>query len=226
MNVKERIIETVKEKKDNFNLWDSIKDWVISFAVAAVVYFIILPVFLGSSTPLVVVSSCSEKPFLNIGDIVVVQGVDVANVTAQNVQTELNPEFFSFDGTLKIGDQVFQKNSENDIVVYYANPSGLQIIHRVLVKINDKYLMTMGDNNNVPDQLSMVLMKTGDSSQRVCFGENYGCLSTLINDEMLVGKQVFAIPLIGHVKLFFCDIMPFCDGHANQGTDGEYLLTC
>jgi len=220
MEIKKQVTDVIKKK--NFNLWASVKDWVISFAVAAVVYFIILPLFLGSATPLVVVSSCSEKPYLNIGDIVVVQGVQMKDVRAQNVEQEMYIGFTSvFDGDkvvqLKFDDIEVNKNTENDIVIYYAQPSGYQIIHRAFAKVNNKYLITMGDNNDVPDQYN---------AEYPCLDVNKGCLSTTVTQETLVGKQIFAIPWLGHIKLFFCDIMPFCDGHANVGTEYEYKLSC
>jgi len=224
MDIKEKLAEKFKQKKDDFNLWNSVKDWVISFAVAAVVYFVILPLFLGASTPLVVVSSCSETPYLNIGDIVAVQGSTIEQLNVPGVSQEQYIGFTSdFEQTDSVQSLVFpgnitiKRSDENDIVVYTAQPSQYQIIHRAFAKVNDKFLITMGDNNEVPDQFN---------PEYPCLDENIGCLSTTVTDEMLIGKSIFVIPWLGHIKLFFCDIMPFCDGHANAGTEYKYMLSC
>jgi len=206
-----------------------LKDWLLSFLVAAVVYFIILPVVLGTSSPGVVVASCSERGYLNIGDILVVQGVNIKDIIAPEVEVD---RFTGFTPVLEngevtkivIGDRTISLNRSNDIIVYSAYPTGTQIIHRVFAKIkaNDGYLLlTKGDANIALDQMT----ENGD----VCIDENIGCLSTPVTQRTLVGKKILIpIPLLGHVKLFFCDLTlgKLCDGHSNIGTDYQYLLTC
>lgn len=204
------------------------KDWITSFIVAAVFYFIIMPAILGTSSPAVVVSSCSEKGYLNIGDILVLQGSDIRTVSVPEVGQErlsFHPvvengrvDALNFSGT------VIRANDSNDIVVYGAFPSGYQIIHRALarVKTPDGYfLFTKGDANPIPDQITI--------SGQPCVDTNLGCISTPITQRMLVGKKaLFPVPLLGHVKLFFCDatLGILCEGHANAGTGGQYKLWC
>ena len=69
------------------------------------------------------------------------------------------------------------------------------------------------------------MTQTGES----CIDENMGCISTPVTQRMLVGKKILIpVPLLGHVKLFFCDLTlgKLCDGHSNLGTDYQYTLSC
>ncbi len=226
-----KLKKVVKGKpKEKYDWKEELKDWIVSFVTVAIIYFLILPAILGTSSPLVIVSSCSEKGFLNIGDIVIVKGVKAEDVKAPLVNaphyTGFTPVFEGekFVG-INISGEVIKPNESNDIIVYYANPSGSQIIHRVLARINTSnwiLLVTKGDANPVPDQLGIVNGKLVE-----CVSENLGCISTHVNEKMVVGKKIGpAIPLLGHLKLFFCDVMPFCQGHSNAGTGYEYKLWC
>ena len=230
-------------RKQEYNLSQEAKDWAISFIVAAVVYFLILPIFLHTTSPLVVVSSCSEKGFLDIGDILVIQGISAKNVKAPTVNAN-NLDFIVLNSSnqpyglqnfrnnneavkIAAGNQIVNLNKSNDIIVYNTKPFIGQVIHRAFLKIkkgDNYYLITKGDANPIPDQIGF--NPTG--SQYQCKTENpSACISTLIDDKMIVGKKIlFRIPWLGHVKLFFCDVMPFCEGHSNVGTGHVYKLSC
>lgn len=220
-----------KKEKKKFSIVNEINEWITAFVVAAVVYFIILPLFLGTSAPMVIVPSCSEKGYLNVGDIVFVKGTQIKDLKAPFVELDKFIEMKPIEENgvvekIQIGDTVIKANSSNDIIVYIANPSGSQIIHRVfgVVKIQDEYFaLTKGDNNAIPDQVMM-----SGSGYITCFSENHGsCISSAITQDRLMGKKIlFRIPLLGHVKLFFCDVMPFCEGHSNLGNNYQYTLTC
>lgn len=208
-----------------------IVDWIEAFVVAAVIYFIVMPVLLATSSPAVVVSSCSEKGYMNVGDVVIVQGVSVADINAPEVVVDAYRGFVPIfeEGEVKainISGRVVRLNRSADVVVYYAYPSGYQIIHRVFAKVRtpDGYLLiTKGDANPWPDQMGRV----GDQFV-VCVDENVGCVSTPVNQRMLAGKVIWGLPFIGHVKLFFCDLTfgLLCEGHANAGTNYQYVLSC
>jgi len=237
VKIKEKLLFWRKKKKPEKKpktfaekVWFEMKDWVLAFVVAAVVYFIILPMALGTSSPMVVVSSCSEKGYMNTGDILIIQGVDIKDVNAPLIEIDRyrgftpivdeNNEVTKID----ISGNLVELNKSNDIIVYSAYPSRAQIIHRVFAKVKetsrDRYLLiTKGDANQIPDQMS--------STGVMCIDENVGCISTPITQRTLIGRKIiFPIPLLGHVKLFFCDIFPFCDGHSNLGTSYEYILNC
>ncbi len=206
---------------------DEIKEWVLSFIIVAFVYFILLPVLLGTRIPLMVVASCSEKGYLNIGDVIILQGAKVQDINAPvvhiNNPEEIKPHFSGKNVTgIRVGNRTILQNPRNDIIVY-SSPRGI-IIHRVLAKIiykNETYLLTKGDANPVPDQYSRY--------GTFCITENHGCLSKAVTQGNLIGRMIlFPIPLIGHVKLFFCDatLGYLCEGHANRGTNYEYKLWC
>lgn len=205
-------------------------DWIISIAIALLIYFVILPAILNTQSPMVIVSSCSQEPHLNIGDVLIIQGTDTESVEAPTIQPKEGTEYSydEYSESLIVNGEQIHKNQSNDIVVYFTHPQGTQVIHRALVKLNttrETYLLTQGDANEIPDQITRQPI---NGQRKLCLEENpTQCISTAINDEMLVGRKVgWRIPLLGHVKLFFCDIIPFCDGHANPGTNYEYKLTC
>lgn len=207
-----------------------IKDWAVAFLVAAVFYFIILPAILGTSSPGIVVASCSERGYLNIGDILVIQGVSIKDIKAPLVEVDRFTGFIPIPNDkgeitqIVISGKAVSLDRTNDIVVYNAYPTGVQIIHRAFVKIktdNGYLLLTKGDANTALDQMT----QAGD----VCIDENIGCISTPVSQSRLVGKQILIpLPLLGHVKLFFCDLTlgKLCDGHSNLGTNYQYSLSC
>ncbi len=221
-----------KEKPDLFTKqWfkQEAFDWTISILTAVAIYFVILPAILHTNSPLIVVSSCSEEPHLNIGNVLVLQGTKVKDVNAPTVEINSSLEYqFNYNESLIINGEELRKNTSNDIVVYTAKPSGYQIIHRALAKLktpDEEYLLTWGDANPVPDQVTANKIK---GKRRLCLSSNpNACISTPIKNSMLTGKKIgWRIPLAGHVKLFFCDITPFCEGHSNKATNYQYKLTC
>ncbi|NYZ79852.1 hypothetical protein H0N95_01210 [Candidatus Micrarchaeota archaeon] len=236
MNVKKTAVKIFrtffpKKTKKNYGLKDEVREWAVSFVVAAVVYFVVLPAILGSSSPMVIVSSCSEKGYYNIGDILVIQGTNITNVKAPLAEissfSEVSPVIENNKiSAINVNGRIISANDSNDVVVYYATPSGAQIIHRAMALLKrggDYYLMTKGDANPIPDQYGVY-----NNTVMTCVDDNPGvCLSTLITQKKLVGKKTLVqVPLLGHVKLFFCDVLPLCEGHSNMGTNYEYKLTC
>ena len=237
------------------------KDWGISIAAALLIYFVILPAILGTNTPLIVVSSCSQRPHLNMGDILVIRGTAMEDIEAPTItiNDQLQYNYDNETNTLTINDQEVTPNTNNSIVTYLPNPMGTQIIHRALVKLEfteqaepiqgEKILLTQGDANELPDQITqtrvngeralcldythqgMILQSQKDSedqgSELIVSKDSEMCISTPVTEERIVGRKTGPrIPLLGHVKLFFCDIAPVCEGHANPGTNYEYILTC
>lgn len=205
-------------------------DWAVSIAIAVTIYFVILPAILGTSSPMVVVASCSQAPHLNIGDIIILRGTQIEDVKAPtiNIEQETTYHYNEAEKTLHIGNEEIKQNTTNDIVVYHTEPKRTQVIHRALAKLNTtqgKYLLTQGDANEIPDQVTQQKI---EGERRLCLTSNPNvCLSTAVNDEMLVGRKAgWRIPILGHVKLFFCDVLPLCEGHSNLGTNYEYKLTC
>ncbi len=219
-----------KKKKKKTTVSEEVKDWIVSFIIAATIYFIIMPAVFNSSSPAVVVSSCSEKGNLDIGDIIFVAGVKVKDINAPMVnidgKLEIEPVIENPDliDKLLINGQLVEFDNDNDIAIYTSRPYNYQIIHHAfaILNISNQYiLLTKGAANPMPDQLG---------KGAICISENPNlCLSTAIDDNLLVGRRVLpTVPLFGHVKLFFCDITGnmLCEGHSNAGTAYEYMLTC
>ncbi len=232
MDLKKKLkYEILFWKRENFTVKREVWDWIVSFLVAAAVYFILMPFVLGTSAPAVVVSSCSEAGHLNIGDVVINQGTPISEVNAPEVNiSSLNYITPIFENNkvvaINFSGNIVYRNESSDIVTYLAVPSRAQIIHRVFAKVNyngQTFLITQGDANPFPDQMWIQNGRGG-----WCFDDNNGlCISTLVNQKMFLGKKIGPqIPIVGHVKLFFCDVMPFCDGHSNLGTGYEYKLWC
>jgi len=237
------------------------KDWGISIAVALLIYFVILPALLGTTTPLIVVSSCSQEPHLNIGDILIIRGTKMEDIEAPTITVEdqFNYTYDNHTNTLTINNQEVTPNTNNSIVTYLPNPTGTQIIHRALVKIKfteqaepiqgEEILLTQGDANKLPDQITrtevngkkalcldytskgMILQPQHDPGTQdsdLILSQDPGiCISTPVTEQRIVGSKIGPrVPLLGHIKLFFCDIAPICEGHDNPGTNYEYTLTC
>lgn len=170
------------------------KELVITFIVAAFFYYIVLTTLLGTSSPFVTIISCSMKGHFNIGDLAVVGYLNIedANAPLLEVLPGESPQLLLL-GNQAIGvsyrNQTINFTKTGDIIVYNTPfKPGEPIIHRVVLKMKTgtQYsLLTMGDANPTVDQ---------DCSR----GE---CISPAVTQDMLVGKVLFHIPLIGHAKL-------------------------
>jgi len=114
---------------------EPVEDILLIFAIAAVLLFpLALSTFLNTSIPLAAVESTSMVPTLNVGDVVIVTGVD--------------PE------SIKVGDIiVFNK------IVYlpgknYEKQLQTPVVHRVVDIVEKgglRYFKTKGDANPLPD---------------------------------------------------------------------------
>ncbi|MFC2174747.1 hypothetical protein ACFLQ2_02645, partial [archaeon] len=63
------------KKRYNLKGWKAeAVDWGIGFLEAALFYFIILPLVLGTYPPAVVVQTCSMTGTYNVGDVAVLMG--------------------------------------------------------------------------------------------------------------------------------------------------------
>jgi signal peptidase len=90
-----------------------------------------LKMALKTEFPLLAVASGSMEPTLNIGDLIIVQGI----TNASEVKAAPYPE--------------------GDIVVFYRPGTNELIVHRVIKKVNNNgvwYFQTKGDANDSPDR--------------------------------------------------------------------------
>jgi len=215
-------------------------DWGVGFLEAALFYFVILPLILGTYPPAVVVQTCSMAGTYNVGDIAVMMGtsfdgIHAPEVSASSLTYSIVPNNISEQATELIfpGGQDVPVTTKGDVVLYISPTSGEQIIHRAIAKVvtpSGRYIITKGDANTIPDSakiecaewvkeaggLRCTKIKSTISSICTDADRGYpGCLGTPIPESKVLGKAVFTIPLLGHVKMLFMHIITL--GHGYPG---------
>lgn len=187
------------------------------------IIYTMLGIIFGSSTPLVIVYSASMENTFFRGDVMALSFARSSTDLAQEVTLDRElknvpvSEFISninYEGS-KLKSLTFDcganctkeiiPNTNGNVVVYSAFPSGLPIIHRAIVQIhaNDgDFILTKGDNfltNPTFDQDCGKVIPELNATQKQCI--------TLypVPVSELQGKSFFKIPLIGCVKLWLMD---------------------
>jgi len=145
---------------------------------------------------LIVITSPSMEPTLNIGDLTFKNEKD---------PDEINANENNGDILVLRGPQYFYQKGYNPI--FWNNlPNNTLIIHRAIAKkiINNTwYFLTKGDNNLYPDGAYNLLNNS----------EEYKLIQINCSDGIYVpetevlGIVVFKIPLIGFVNIYFKQIM-------------------
>jgi len=130
---------------------------------------------LRTEYPLLAVASGSMIPTLQVGDLIVVQGVPDAN----EINAAPKP-----NGTMI----VFHRPSypRGEAFLFYTGDE--LIVHRAISKVENNgtwYFQTKGDNNYSPD------IWNGPET-----------LNGMISSKLLVGKVVGVVPWVGNVPLF------------------------
>ena len=168
---------------------DSLLSWIVNIIIAFVlVKFVIYPglgLILGTTHPVVAVVSSSMEHNGNFDQWYMEKG------GWYNYSKDEMKEWIFHNGFNK-GDIIVLKSGKNikegDVIVFNGN-SNNPIIHRVVRKWyenGDIYYQTKGDNNN-------------DSFRQL--GE------TKINNDDVIGKAMFRVPLLGYVKIIFTEIV-------------------
>jgi hypothetical protein len=172
-----------------------IEEAVVALAAAIAAWFL-LSLALQTGSPLNVVTSCSMRPVLDRGDLILLQGgavrapvyltdarLDQLRVTVERTDCLVNGERALCDGVLVVGDQRFPLSRENDILVFEPEPRITDlIIHRAALAIDaagSRYYLTKGDNNQRVDQPALRPVRA----------------------ERVQGKVLFRIPYAGYLKL-------------------------
>lgn len=105
---------------------------IIPVAVAVALAFLgylLLIVAMGTDTPLVVVPTGSMRPVIEVGDILLIQGVRPEEIVADPVR--------------------------GDVIVFWQPGGSVRIVHRAIDK-NEFGIITKGDANAYPDFFSPV----------------------------------------------------------------------
>jgi signal peptidase len=160
---------------------DLIKDIALTVLVFAVV-FGALYAFSGVWPPMVSVTSSSMTPHLEKGDLVLIQGLDRANITTYESGESLNYSSFGEPG---------------DVIVYRPFGTGTPIIHRVIRFVNQGEPMwqngppapyagytTQGDNNSICDQ----------EAANICPGSP-------VKPEWIIGIARYRVPYLGYIRM-------------------------
>ncbi|MCK4328141.1 MAG: hypothetical protein KAW41_06800 [Candidatus Diapherotrites archaeon] len=215
-------------------------DWGVGFLEAALFYFVILPLVLGTYPPAVVVQTCSMTGTYNVGDVAVLMGTSFDAISAPEITTPaLDYSIYPNDireqtQKLVFGDgQELAVQTTGDIVLHVSPISGEQIIHRAIAKVTTptgRYLITKGDTNMLPDSAKIEcaewveeggVQKCTLLSQQIrqlCSPADVGwpgCISTPVPEGKILGKSILTIPLVGHVKMLFMHIVTL--GHGYPG---------
>ena len=145
-------------------------EWLVYLVFAfifAVALYAVLGLILWTKNPLVIVVSGSMEPNLHRGDVVMLRGLNPEEIKGETVSLNINPEGKSLselaeidypNQTISFDGQSIPLNQSGDTIVYYSDLSGVQIIHRVVAKLDTPqgiYLLTKGDNpqtNQLIDQ--------------------------------------------------------------------------
>jgi len=136
-----------------------------------------LKVALGTEYPLLAVASGSMIPTLNVGDLIVVQGVPASEISAAP-----RP-----NGTMIVFHRPYYPRGGGFLLFTTGDEL---IVHRVIAKVENGgawYFQTKGDNNYSPDYWGNTPPDT---------------LNGMVSSELLVGKVVGVVPWVGNVPLF------------------------
>jgi signal peptidase I len=217
-------------------------DWVGGFIVAALIYFVIAPAILGAYPPGVVVQSCSMKGYYNVGDIVVLRGAsfDAVNAPLITLSSPLSYTIEPNDVNQETKALLFPDGQRvdiaetGDVIVYDSAISGIQIIHRVVAKVrasDGEFYITKGDANPLPDSVRIdcaewesvpegrKCTKLAPTVSRICTADDKGwpgCLATPVAAGKIAGKELVAIPLLGHVKMLVFHILTLGHGYPDK----------
>ncbi|MBI4153259.1 signal peptidase I [Candidatus Woesearchaeota archaeon] len=197
-------------KKVWYFIWhdDSVLSWIVNVILAFIlIKYIVYPLLgfiLGTSFPIVAVVSESMEHNANFNG----WWEKNAQWYAENNITKEQFAEFSFRNGFNKGDIIFLIHKApgeiqvGDVIVFISHrfdPRPDPIIHRVVKKWSDNgiYLQTKGDNNG---------RTLNDCDSTGCIDE------TTIQENQVLGKALFRIPLLGWIKIIFVDVVaePYC----------------
>jgi len=188
-------------KKTWYFIWEdnSIWSWIVNILLAFVlIKFIVYPgmgFLLSTSHPVVAVVSGSME-HNNLGfdewweennDWYIKNGVNKEYFEKFSLKNGFNKG----DIMLLVGRDA-EKINVGDTIVFRGNKKD-PIIHRVVGKTQRDdmiYFHTKGDNNK-------------DSIQ------NSGLDETKLSEDLVIGKAVFRVPLLGYIKIWFVEMLKF-----------------
>jgi signal peptidase I len=203
---------------------------IIFAAIFAFLFYTILGILFGSSTPLVIVYSASMENTLFRGDVMGLSNVqndmdfgpvikldqNIANVPTSYFVTPSYSNNQVSTLTFSSGQSIVP-NKESRIIVYPAFPSYLPIIHRTIahIKANDgDFVLTKGDNGltNPTFDADCGVIVNG-RTEKPCIT----LYAVPLND--IQGVAFFNIPKVGCVKLWLVDDLTSLFTHGRLPSD-------
>ncbi len=156
---------------------------------------LVLPIFLFNEN-LIVITSPSMKPTLNIGDLIIKNDKDpnkiIANEKYGDILVLKGPQYFYLKGF----NPIFWDNLPiNTIIVHRA-------IDKKLIN-NTWYFLTKGDNNLFPDGAYRIL----NISVNNILVEINTSQGIYIPQSEILGVVAFKIPFIGYLNIYFISIV-------------------
>lgn len=140
----------------------------------------------------IVIMSGSMEPTLNIGDVVFIQhDIDYSKVNVGengDILVIANSSVFLINGV--------------PAFMYDNIDNNTPIIHRAIEKLvinGTYYFVTKGDSNPYPDGC---VKYTGSPNKTYCIIEYNYSNPVLIPEKYIIGKVIFAIPIIGYFKIW------------------------
>lgn len=187
-------------KKIWYFIWEdnSLWSWIVNVILAFIlIKFIVYPglgFLLTTSHPVVAVVSESMEHNMKFdawweinNDWYIENGISLVDFETFSLKNG----FDKGDIMVLVGRDVKDINI-GDVIVFRSNRND-PIIHRVVKKLQDNdeiYFQTKGDNNK-------------DSIKNSLLDE------TNLREDVILGKAVFRVPLLGYIKIWFVDILKF-----------------
>jgi signal peptidase I len=183
--------ERTKKLWETDNYWLALlRDIIVAFLVVAVILSIVYG-YSGSVSPLVAVQSGSMEPNINIGDVVLIRGLDRVQVV-----------------TYKDGAATNYKNFGNygDVIVYRPNGDAhaTPIIHRAMYWVKEGERLP---NNQTATHAGYITK--GDHNLDYDQPFLYGGTPIVepVKPEWIIGVAKFSLPWIGNLRLAFPTII-------------------
>lgn len=187
-------------KKVWWFIWedDSIWSWLVNIVLAFVlIKFLVYPglgLILGTNYPIVAVVSESMEhnmAFDDWWDKNKEWYIEGGIAKEKFLSFPLKNGFYKGDIMVLVGKEPESLNV-GDVIVFKSNKPD-PIIHRIVKKWEENgkyYFKTKGDNNK--DSIKSSLVD-----------------ETRLTEEMIIGKTVFKVPLLGWIKILFVEILKF-----------------
>ncbi|MDD4983436.1 MAG: hypothetical protein PHH82_01180 [Candidatus ainarchaeum sp.] len=202
-------IEFLHKKGINYKILDIVLQ-ILYALLLAYITILIIGLFTGAAKPITIVVTGSMEPNVNIGDFLFIgsakniETTDVyynGNVGGKDVKEFLEPIFVNGNTTkVKIDGNIYDLNTNADVVVYYSPIVNKDLVHRAVLKIhaNDGiFYITKGDNTETNFMI--------DEDCNFVYGPYIvtdACLyKTAIPESELQGKMLWKIPYLGYIKV-------------------------